>query len=316
MIEMIITALLPILITLLLGLFAGWHQDFSQDQASVLNKMVMLYALPLALFIGIVTTPLDKLFEDRAAFFWISFAMVAGFIIIFLFSKFICRSNSKLAALRGLVIAGPAVPFVGIPVLGVLFPTESSIAVAVSSIVMNIVQVPLALIFLVHNENTTSTQRWYNIVLTNVYKAIKQPVVWAPVCAFILLLCGVEVPKLLKGSFTLLGGATGGVALFAVGAVLYAQKIKISLPVIVNVICKNLLLPGVFLLLMYFFGTSSMQRSLVSVTLAIPSASIAVIFAVQYAEGEREIATTLFFSTILAIFTMGIFIWLTESVLV
>jgi hypothetical protein len=33
-----------------LGSFSGWHKDFSGDQATTLNRMVMLYALPLLLF--------------------------------------------------------------------------------------------------------------------------------------------------------------------------------------------------------------------------------------------------------------------------
>ncbi|WP_336298293.1 MULTISPECIES: AEC family transporter [Providencia] len=48
-----------------------------------------------------------------------------------------------------------------------------------------------------------------------------------------------------------------------------------------------------------------------SVTLAIPTASIVVIFAVEYKCGEQEMASTLFWSTILSVITMGIFIGLT-----
>ncbi len=47
-------------------------------------------------------------------------------------------------------------------------------------------------------------------------------------------------------------------------------------------------------------------------TLAIPTASIAVILAVQYQTAEQEMASTLFFSTLLSVFTMGMFIWLTS----
>lgn len=46
-------------------------------------------------------------------------------------------------------------------------------------------------------------------------------------------------------------------------------------------------------------------------TLAIPTASICVILAVQYQAAEQEMASTLFFSTILSVVTMGGFIWLT-----
>ena len=46
-------------------------------------------------------------------------------------------------------------------------------------------------------------------------------------------------------------------------------------------------------------------------TLAIPTSSIPVILAVQYQTAEQEMASTLFFSTVFSVLTMGGFIWLT-----
>jgi malonate transporter and related proteins len=43
----------------------------------------------------------------------------------------------------------------------------------------------------------------------------------------------------------------------------------------------------------------------------MPTASLCVILAVQYQTAEQEMASTLFFSTILSVVTMGAFIWLT-----
>ncbi|CAK7050740.1 MAG: hypothetical protein DESF_02133 [Desulfovibrio sp.] len=314
MLETIIMALLPIVVTLLLGLLAGWRHDFSQDQASVLNRMVMLYALPMLLFAGILGTPLDEVLKNAQVFVWIAIGMAGGFVLVFLISRLVFRSDVKLAALRGLAIAGPAVPFVGTPVLGMLFPVDADLAIAAGSILMNLVQVPLALIFLVGESGDGSSGQKkgpVSIVVDSITNAVKQPVVWAPVLAFVLLLAGLDMPKVLKGSFLLLGQATGGVALFAVGAVLFAQKVSMSLPVIINVICKNVLLPGLVLVVMIWLAVPVTERGLVAVTLAIPTASIAVIFAVEYRSGEQEMASTLFWSTILSVITMGGFIWLT-----
>lgn len=44
--------------------------------------------------------------------------------------------------------------------------------------------------------------------------------------------------------------------------------------------------------------------------MAIPTASITVILAVQYHTAEREMASILFISTTLSIITIGLFIWL------
>lgn len=313
MLETIITALLPIVVTLMLGYFAGWERSFSQDQATVLNRMVMLYALPLMLFAGILSTSLSAITQNIPLFVWTAVGMVGGLILVFVLSRFVFRSSAQLAALRAIAIAGPAVPFVGTPVLGVLYPNGADIAIATGSLLMNLVQVPLALIFLVGGQQDASAPRKSALAIVggSLLNAIRQPVVWAPVLAFILLLSGLELPRSLKGSFTLLGQSTGGVALFAVGIVLFSQKVSVSLPVIVNVISKNLLLPGIILALMLVFGVPVTERGLVSVTLAIPTASIAVIFAVEYKCGTQEMASTLFWSTLLSILTMGMFIWFT-----
>jgi malonate transporter and related proteins len=60
----IIGALLPIVVVLLLGFFSGWHKDFNGDQATVLNRMVMVYALPLLLFGSTIGIPRSQLQAD------------------------------------------------------------------------------------------------------------------------------------------------------------------------------------------------------------------------------------------------------------
>ena len=310
MLITIITALLPIIVTLGLGLFAGYKKQFSQDQAQTLNKMVMLYTLPLMLFSGILGTPISDIMQNLNIFLWVFVGMFGGYILVFLISFLIFKSGAKLA---------------------VLFPEEASLAIATGGIIMNLLLMPFALVFLVGSgssnntndadiQNTNSSNNkviappkvsYSKIVFGSIFNAVKQPAVWAPFCAAILLVMGLDLSEELKGSFTLLGQATGGVSLFAVGAVLYAQKVSISLPVLVNVFCKNIVLPGVILGIMMLLSVSSLDKSIISVTLAIPTASIAVIFAVEYRVAQQEMASTLFISTILSVLTMGGFIWFT-----
>lgn len=317
MLETIVTALLPIVVTLLLGYFAGWHHDCDQAQAGVLNRMVMRYALPMLLVAGILTTSLAEVTANRDVFIWIAIGMVGGFLVVCLLSRFVFRSDAQVAALRGLVIAGPAVPFVGPTVLGTIFPTDASLAIAAGGLLMNLFQVPLSLVLLASGAapgaGAKTRKSPLAVVGSSIRSAVTQPVVWAPVGAFVLLLLGVQMPDWLKGSFTTLGQATGGVALFAVGAVLYAQKVIVSLPVVVNVVAKNLVLPGVILVAMLALAVPAVERGITTVTLAIPSGSIPVIFAVQYQAAEKEMASSLFFSTILSVLTMGMFIWLTGA---
>src|ERR1700689_1033406 len=64
MLDTILSALLPMAFTFLLGFGAARRHDFGSKDASTLNRMVLLYAVPMALFAGTVTTSRAALSRD------------------------------------------------------------------------------------------------------------------------------------------------------------------------------------------------------------------------------------------------------------
>src|SRR5580692_9423497 len=149
MLTTIVGALLPIVVVLLLGFFSGWHKDFSGDHATVLSRMVMLYALPLLLFGSTISIPRSRLQADVPLFLAVIAGMIGSFFIALLVARFVFRRDLGTSALQALTIAGPAVPFVGVSVPGYLFgPANESIPVTSASLAMNLVQVPVCLMLL------------------------------------------------------------------------------------------------------------------------------------------------------------------------
>jgi malonate transporter and related proteins len=132
-----------------------------------------------------------------------------------------------------------------------------------------------------------------------------------PLLALVLVLSNLHFPASVEDSLRLLGNATGGVALFASGIVLFSFRVVFNLSVGVAVTARNILLPAVIWGLMFSLGIGPEIRRQTVLTLAIPTASIPVILAVQYQMAEQEMASILFFSTIFSVITMGGFIWLT-----
>lgn len=307
MTSTIIAALLPIVVTLFLGYFAGWHRDFDAKQGGVLNRMVMLYALPLSLFAGMMGIERSVLLQQGSMALLIVLGMVGGYFVVFIISRFIFRRETKVAALQALSVAGPAVPFVGVPVLGFLYGPLSSVPIALCSIVMNLVQVPITIYLLSHNDQSDGANA-SNAVLDKIKSTIKEPVVWAPIIAFILLMLNISIPKEIRSSLQLLGGSTGGVALFASGIILFSYHVMLNTAVCVTVIAKNIILPVGVLVIGYYLGIHSSTLNISIIALAIPSASICTILAVQYKTAEQEMASTLFFSTLFSIITMAGFL--------
>ena len=119
-----------------------------------------------------------------------------------------------------------------------------------------------------------------------------------------------DIPAVLRQSLVLLGKATGGAALFASGIILYSRRISFSLPVAVSTAARNLVVPAAVWGMLALVGLPCESSQEAVLAMAIPTSSVCVILAVQFQTAEQEMASTLFFSTVLSLPTMGVFIWL------
>ena len=306
---LILTALLPVLVTVSIGYFSGMHHDFAWEQASILTKAVMLYALPLTLFSGMVVTPKATLMNLGPLAIVLIIALILSYMVPLLVARYIFRRDLAMSTLQALAIGSPAVPFIGVSVLAVLYGSISISLVAVSGLPQNLFQLPLTLVLMSIATGAAGPQ---NSLGSHILHAIKQPVVWSPILAVILVFAGVNIPKPLDDALALLGHATGGLALFAAGIVLYSRKIEVSLACIISVISRNLLIPGAVLLALWAIHFPIEQLRQIVLTMAIPTGPIVIIVAMMYKRGEQEMASTMGLSMLASIFTMGGFIWLTN----
>ncbi|MEB5696245.1 AEC family transporter [Klebsiella aerogenes] len=307
-ILLILGAILPVIITVLIGYISGKRKDFNWQQAGDINKIVMLYALPLSIFSNMVMTPRHIVMSMGPVAIAIILALILSFLIPLAIARYICKRSLALSTLQALAIGSPAVPFIGTSVLAFLFGTVSASLITVSSITQNVFQLPLVMILM----SVATGDKSQNISFARrVINAIKQPVVWSPVVALILVLMDIHIPETVSMSLGLLGKASGGLALFAAGIVLYTRSIVITSATIITVIARNILVPGACYLILLKMGFNMEQIKQVVLTMAIPVGSIAIIIAMQYKSGEQEMASTMALSIITSIITMGAFIFLT-----
>src|ERR1700747_3341230 len=146
--DTILSALLPMVVTFLLGFVAAWRHDFGSKDAPTLNRMGVLYAVPLALFAGTVSTSRAALGQDIPLVVALCVAIIGFYGVVFLFSRLVFRMHVSTSALAALTASAPAVPFVGPAVLGDLFGRLSAIPVALASLVINLTVVPVTLLLL------------------------------------------------------------------------------------------------------------------------------------------------------------------------
>ena len=365
----VVGALLPLIVTLALGFFAGWRHDFTPAQASVLNRMVLLYALPLMLFAGMVTIKRGTLTSDLGLAAAIAAWMLGTYLLTFLIVRFALRRPAGVSALTALAVGAPAIPFAGVVVLGYLYgPSLTAVPVAVGALVLNVIEVPVTLVvlsaaagsaaadsatapraatpvtqqpgrrpalplrpaFAARGAGQTATAMQAQAAPApaadpppaapaaasgslgqHVLSAVTAPVVWAPVLALVLVVAGVPLPYVLVNAMKLLGSATTGVALFASGIVLFAQRITVSRFVAGAVAARNVVAPALLWDILAAIGMSHTDLRLAVLANALPAPVAAVIFAVQYRQGQREMASVVLFSSVGSLLTLAAFIALT-----
>jgi malonate transporter len=367
-VNTVVGALLPLIVTLALGFFAAWHHDFTPAQAPVLNRMVLLYALPLLLFTGTVTIKRSTLTSDLGLAAAIAGGMLGTFLVMFLIVRFALHRPLGLSALTALAVGAPAIPFAGVVVLGYLYgPSLSAVPVAVGALVFNVIEVPVTLVLLsvaagsgaaasaTASGATQVTQKperrpalrlrpafaagsagpaptameaqaapaptagpspaapavGRESLAQHVRSTVKEPVVWAPVLALVLVVVGVQLPFALVNAMKLLGSATTGVALFASGIVLFSQHITVSRFVAGAVAMRNVVAPAAVWVILAAIGMSHTDLRLAVLANALPAPVAAVIFAVQYRQGQREMASVVLFSSVGSLLTLAVFIALT-----
>src|SRR3984893_4423169 len=189
----------------------------------------------MALFAGTVTTSRAALSRDIPLVIALCVGIIGLYGVVFLLCRVAFHMQVSTSALAALTASAPAVPFVGPAVLGDLFGGLSAIPIAVASLVINLTVVPVTILLLTLDAARRDSSRTslaakdkehLAALATKLAETIKQPIVWAPVLAFIVVLSGLHIPQLIVHSLSLLGSASGGVALFASGIVLASGKIK------------------------------------------------------------------------------------------
>jgi malonate transporter and related proteins len=329
MLATVLGAVLPMVVTVLLGFVAAWHHDFGSKDAPILNRMVLVYAVPLALFAGTVTTSRAQLSQDIPLVIALCVSIIGLYGAVLLLCRWTLRLPMNISALAALAAAAPAVPFVGPAILGDLFGSASAIPISIASLVINLTVVPATLLFLslsaaeggspgtgsgAQQGNAVASRpgSQLSILTAKLGETIKEPIVWAPVLGFLFVLAGLRVPQILVHSLSMLGQASGGVALFASGIVLAAAPIKVNGRVLSAVFLKIVLQPALVLLALRRLGYRNPIVNEAVLTTAIPCMPIVIMFAVKYRIAESEAASAVLLSVIGSVITMGIFLLLTS----
>ena len=311
MLDILIKDILPIFVIMFLGYWAGKEGVFKTEDSKVLNKLVLTYALPAALFVSIVKADSTMLFDDLKLTL-VSLVVITG---MFLWSYYSCykffRHTKSEAAVCALISGSPTIGFLGFAVLEPIYGATATtgLVVAIVSIVVNAINIPIGLA-LMNNGGSVLQAKKGNPVID----ALKEPVCWAPILAVILVLLDIKFPAILDPNFELIAKANSGVAVFAAGLTLSGMKFQLDKEVIYNTVLKLVLMPAALLIVGMLFHMEADKLQMMVLAGALPPAFSGIIIGNQNQLYERTGTSSLAFSILLFVAAAPFWIWITRMV--
>lgn len=320
MINVILGALLPVVVTLALGMLAGWHRDQDVGAARSLNHMVLTYALPLALFAGTITIPRPELISDWPLLVILLTATLLPFLAALLADLYVVRRSLPAAALQAMAFGFPAIAFTGIPILTPLIGSKATLVVDFAGLTGNIIILPATLALLSFAQVSGDGDGKCSgpkpsvgaSIMTTLKGSLLQPVVLSPPLAIVLVLVDIHLPGVVRSSFKLLGSTVGGISLFASGIILQSQKLTFSMPAAISSVARLLIIPGLTYVALSLIGIAGDERKMSVLALSLAAAPMQVILSTRYKTDEQENAAVLLYTNVLCIPTLALFIWLTQ----
>jgi predicted permease len=251
--------------------------------------------------------------SDWRFFLGIALGLLVIYAAAMAISLAVFRKPIDASSLQALNSAFPNMAFMGVPLLTAVIGASAVLSVVVGNLISSFVLLPVTLTFLQAGSAAHKGQKKSTVVWTSILSAVKQPLVWAPLAGVVIALTHCPFPSVANKSFTLIGTATSGVALFAMGLLLSGQKLRIGLAPAFNVAVKNLAQPLAMWGLAILLGVTGVHRREMILLGALPTASMTAMFAVEYNVYKDESDATILLSTVLSIATLGIVIALTSS---
>lgn len=287
--TVIIQDIVSVFFVLILGYVSGKRGMFDQNAASALNKLVLTYCLPALLFISIAANSREELLKDSNLLLASVIVLISWYFIAFLVAMFAFHHDKREAGIAGLSAGAPTVGFLGMAVLLPIFGPPAALVVAIVSLVVNVLQIPLGMFF-VAPPGTKPTAALSH--------ALSEPVVFAPILGVVFVLAGWQLPELMKAPLALIGHANSGVAVFAVGLVLSAHKMQFNFEIGWNVLVKIVLMPATMLVVAVLLGVRGEHLEQLLLLAALPPAFTGVVIAGRYQTYFSQASSSVIISVI------------------
>jgi len=310
MLTTIATTLVPVAFVIALGYVAGNRNLLKVADRVLITKLILTWLLPPLLFAGVLKTPRADLLNYQTPLIFLVGLMVP-FLAALLIWRYLLHYELRAATLKAGIVAFPDMVFMGIPILGQLYGPSSLYPILIANLVPSLLIIPLTTVLLTLGSGTGASQGSH-VFLRTILKAIREPKVWAPLAAVVLVMLNVAIPPYVITSFELIGSPTTGLSLFVVGLMIAEEKVRLTTLSTFDSLLKTLAHPAFMAATVVALGVSGELARQAILLAAIPSAVITSMFAEEFGVMTSESSTAILETRVLSFVTIPLVFGLTQ----
>jgi malonate transporter len=304
--KLFLETLLPVFFVLGLGFYAGRLKRVDNRNTAALSTVLMHFALPCSLFLGVARTPPAVLRAQSPLLAVLAIAMAVTYGVTFALERRVFRANASESAVQSLTVAFSNNVAIGLPLLSSLYGATGLLAVAAGIVTGALVISPVTLVILECNSSQTANSgiSFASRLRVAALAALRRPVVLAPLAGVLFPIFGWKLPEAVVPSLDLIGKATIGLALFLTGLILSAQRVRLSAGVATGILLKNFAQPALIVALLLIFRLHGEVAAEALLLGAVPAGFFGTVFGTRYGVTSLEASSTLLISTALSAVTL------------
>ncbi|VWB34260.1 auxin efflux carrier [Burkholderia lata] len=300
------SALVPFFFSIAMGYFAGKTNAGNMPIGSI-NKMLVDYALPFALFVYTAKMVRAELVSHLVPVAVIVIFMLVPYFASLVLSKHVFHVDPGRAAVRAVTVGMPNFAAIGLPLLVAVYGESSTLTVAFAITIASVVMSPACLILLERARGTERPGRPNAPPLAGaLLNTFLKPVVLAPLGGMACSVLGWHLPTLIAQSLGIIGATTAGLALFSTGLILAALTIRLNLEVGVELLLGHIVQPLLAWFCVRLFSVPAPMAGQLVLLAAIPCGSFGILFGLGYDIDDPTAGATLVASSLLSAVTLTI----------
>ena len=293
-----VETIMAIIVMIAIGYLLRKIGILDSEDSQTLNKIVINLSIPSLIFLAMYTADLSNIKSlAPIPFICILIGTISG-IIGYLFAKangYSCKRLWSIIITSSMVNSG----FLGYPVILSVFGTQGLIRAIFYDMGSIMLFIGFGILFMLIFKSKSSDI---------INRAFLFPPLWGVLFGIIFNLLNIEI-GLFKNIIEFLSGAAIPLIMISLGLSLQARDVKGYLGAASFVsIVRLVFAPLIALVLVYLMGIGGLERSVIIVEAAMPSAMLSLVLAINYDLDVDAVVASIFLTTVFSMVTIPLLI--------